>query len=859
MAVRRTPSLSGGVSAAAAAQALGSVLGHPDVVALQVALLERLMVHAGVPLPSEGDGAGGGNFTGGSRGGHTWALTRFEARHGAFVAEAPPNSQDRRPRRSSDADAPFPFHVVQVSLIWWRVIFFDVENGSPPPVLGLPTPLEQARLAAGTAEALCRLWRGQGLRGAFGPSGQVTWRSGLAEFMRCTFLEAPVESLSEAAVHDCTPYWVEAGCWGVALAVEALAAQLEGRLVIDVPASAHPEGKLEHGSPAHSLQYSLKSMEELLNNPRLGFRSLGAASREELSGRLQRCGLGASLDRALRLAFTSLDRGVAAVAPTGSEVLTAASARACTLIPYFVGRILRTGLLSVLSPSAGDGTATAAAEGGQRGRQAVAGTAGMLVTAVKRARALTALLEGLAASAAATRSPAPEVLESGAKVLYCVLWGARALRLQMRERAAGPAAAPASACSEPACGGGGEGPAAGLEPGRGLLALALRSACGLGTQLAFAVSFLMRQPVGAAGGGTGAHAASSPNSTLGTLEVRFAAGCTAFCLDQLAATGRPDALGGSLTAQQLLACQPHRLLAAAAAMLCAAPASGPSHTLQLNAEVRGMKRALAQGLTSALVTLPARPELSDRIQAWLELPQPLTAAFASGRAGRQATRWAARVGDDRGAPPTDHSCLFALLQAAVTWAAALEAHSASSGILALLYSVSRVAREARGRGSSGSSGESGASGGGGTLQQVAASMMEDIKCAHDLIREVDLDCELPPIVEQPPGVKDFVEGLRALDHPAQEGLFLMTVLINSLPPPLAVPAMEETAPLGRLRMCGNPRCVNFSGACEAELGLRQCAGCRVVRYCGAACQRADWQQHRAACADVKAATGAGAT
>ncbi|KXZ53356.1 hypothetical protein GPECTOR_7g1252 [Gonium pectorale] len=521
------------------------------------------------------------------------------------------------------------FQVVDASLTWWRTVQFEMEIGSPPPVPGLPTLLEQARLAAGTAEALCRLWRGQGLRGAFGPSGQATWQAGVAEIMRCTFLDAPLESLSAVAADECRPYWLEAGCWGVALALEALAAQLEGRLVLCVAAGAHPgDQRLTHGSPVRTLQNSLSGLEVLLKHPAVGLHSLSDASRAELSGRLQRAGLEDSLDRALRLAFTALDHeAAAAAAPTGSGDLTAASARACTLIPYYVGRVLRTGLLPVLPPSAGGGAATTAAEGHQRGRQTFAGAAGVLVTAVKRACALTTLLAKLGASAAATHDPAPELVNAGVQVLYCVLWGARTLRLQLREQAAGQMAAASSAPPEPA-GGRDEGLAAGQEPGRGLLALALRSACGLTAQLAATIAARICRPIGAAGGGTDA------SSNLGALDLGFAAGCVAICLDQLAATGRSNAIGGLLTTQELLACQPHRLLAAATVLLCAAPPPTPGQPLRLNAEVQGNKHALAQGLAAALVTLAARPELSNWVQAWLEAPQPLAAHSASVGTGR---------------------------------------------------------------------------------------------------------------------------------------------------------------------------------------------------------------------------------
>ena len=57
-------------------------------------------------------------------------------------------------------------------------------------------------------------------------------------------------------------------------------------------------------------------------------------------------------------------------------------------------------------------------------------------------------------------------------------------------------------------------------------------------------------------------------------------------------------------------------------------------------------------------------------------------------------------------------------------------------------------------------------------------------------------------------------------------------------------------------LCNNPSCTNLSGL--TELGLVSgrsciCGGCRVARYCGRACQRAMWKQHKPSCAALAAA------
>ena len=56
--------------------------------------------------------------------------------------------------------------------------------------------------------------------------------------------------------------------------------------------------------------------------------------------------------------------------------------------------------------------------------------------------------------------------------------------------------------------------------------------------------------------------------------------------------------------------------------------------------------------------------------------------------------------------------------------------------------------------------------------------------------------------------------------------------------------------------CNNPACSNLSGPSEARLvGGRSCvcAGCLTARYCGRACQRANWRQHKPVCKGLAAA------
>jgi hypothetical protein len=60
-------------------------------------------------------------------------------------------------------------------------------------------------------------------------------------------------------------------------------------------------------------------------------------------------------------------------------------------------------------------------------------------------------------------------------------------------------------------------------------------------------------------------------------------------------------------------------------------------------------------------------------------------------------------------------------------------------------------------------------------------------------------------------------------------------------------------------VCNNPACGNMAGPSEAQLvGGRSCicAGCRTARYCGIACQRTAWRQHKPVCKALAAAAAA---
>jgi hypothetical protein len=56
----------------------------------------------------------------------------------------------------------------------------------------------------------------------------------------------------------------------------------------------------------------------------------------------------------------------------------------------------------------------------------------------------------------------------------------------------------------------------------------------------------------------------------------------------------------------------------------------------------------------------------------------------------------------------------------------------------------------------------------------------------------------------------------------------------------------------RLPGCFNPRCAALGGLSEAALHTKMCAGCRVARYCDAACAKQHWRWHKLGCKQVAA-------
>ncbi|KXZ41404.1 hypothetical protein GPECTOR_488g434 [Gonium pectorale] len=581
---------------------LGRQLEQRSVTVFRYALLARLAAHGGLQLPpaaEAGEAAAGRGIGGGGAAeaaARAWWLPRREVQRGRAVVTAGTDDGSLEQDHS---------YFLLSSLGYWRAselrrLLPNLRSHEAPPA-SAPPRAAVARLAARVAEFLTML----------GDYSMVA------------------SEVSEAEARACLPAWMETDAWGLALCAEALAVAVEG------PGGPH-QGMQEAGpalglNAVGGLARLLEATAKLAAHPQRGPAALSESARGTLSPELQRAGLGASMDRALRLAFTLLDRATASDAAEW-ERSAAKEAREMT---GKVAAILERRLLPVLQTQQG----AAAVKGGD--------ASGVLVTAAKRAAALARQLEELPEGTA--RESVSRVVVPAVVVLAVVMSGVSTLREEMRTWQQTPAA-----------GGGGGGGSVGGAPGGGggdaaaaedapaaraaaeqaaaaaaseLLALSMRSACHLATQLAAAAARLHPQ-------GNGVSAASAVILT-------EAAARTAFTIRELA-----DSCPGSgpgLNEAQLIACQPHRLLAAAAAFVSAitpVPAIGDAQA-----------RMLAGSLTRALLALKTSPGISSRVRAWL-MPQGTALPPAAAAAAALAA-----------ASPAERGCLELPLRAAAEAAA----------------------------------------------------------------------------------------------------------------------------------------------------------------------------------------------
>ncbi len=148
---------------------------HVAVRRLQVGLLDQLAAHAGMGAGLEGEeeAEGQGQQEDGWEGSSgTWWFVREEAERGQLVGHGKESLEERLGRLEDHHG-----HIVAASLgDWsWTMAQMAAEAGVPAG----PPFLLAARLAARAAEALCRLCRGEGLGGGYGPAPE--WEFAMAQ------------------------------------------------------------------------------------------------------------------------------------------------------------------------------------------------------------------------------------------------------------------------------------------------------------------------------------------------------------------------------------------------------------------------------------------------------------------------------------------------------------------------------------------------------------------------------------------------------------------------------------------------------------------------------------------------------
>ncbi len=540
---------------------------------------------------------------------------------------------------------------------------------------------------------------------------------------------------------------------------------------------------------------------------------LSATARADVVRRLHRCGLAASLDHTLRLLFSAQEDS------RHSEV--ARDLRAATRAVFLA---LGLGIVPLTAPAAapscsGGGSAgdVPAGDGGSSSSgtepSSVAGRdqLGLLLTLSKRAAMLARALEAVSVLGGAGQRR-QQLLDWAAGVVQTLAEAIRSMQGAVRQRLeqAQAQAAAVQACS------GWDGTATARQADAGpfvdeaheALALAARAASSLAAPLAWQL---------AADTGAAAAAAAAGGRAAEVLDLLLRGACgvcqlLSFMADSCAHTPL-------LPPAQLLACQPHRLLAGACALLAALPAGA-----QLKPQLGGM-------VANVVVFLAAQLALSSRVRCWLaQVPEAVSASCGSSSSSGKCDVG----GSGREQLGALAGCLAAPMQCAVRHSFRL-----APGPAARALALMKVAEGEATPSDDGHGGVAHAAHGG--FQQYATQLA-------DLARRYQTDLRIPGgmLVVLPD------DGPQAMDLAGELGagdslLLPLSAPLGPLPPPLALPPSRAGA-LPRLRVCDNPRCSNFGLECEEALPLKQCGGCRAVRYCGADCQRAHWREgHKAEC------------
>ncbi len=509
-----------------------------------------------------------------------------------------------------------------------------------------------------------------------------------------------------------------------------------------------------------------------------------------------RCGLAASLEHTLRLLFSAQDLRL-----TGQTAIAKDLGKASLSVSRAIEAVLEH-----LPPPVGGQEVE-----GQGGGQAAGRQLGLLLTVSKRAAVVARALE--AGEGAGAQQ---QWVDRAAEVLALLTAAAGSVEGDVRDRVAAKAAVREAAATGSGAGdGGGE---ECIDESHEALVLAARAASCLAAPLAWRLATEMATAAVAVGRPTAARDWAA-----------WQAGTRAVC-GVLACALRWWCDPPLLPPAQLLACQPHRLLAAA----CTLAAALPVKTKKLGKH----KQRLCALVASTVAVLASLGTVSGRVRGWLVL-RPAAAATVAG------TGDPGGGGSDSGSRGAKHEadpcagCLVAPLLALVRQAADT-APSYAAHTAALL----RLA--GGGEGTDTAAGE--ADGGFRRFAQEVAEVMVADSCRGTQPRghlsEVPMsDGSLPSGLLLPEGEGDGAGGMPAVAWPPPPA----AAPPGALPPPLTLQPSRQGA-MPRLRVCGNPRCGNFAEESEGALPFKQCGGCRAVRYCGPDCQRAHWREgHRAEC------------
>ncbi len=564
-----------------------------------------------------------------------------------------------------------------------------------------------------------------------------------------------------------------------------------------------------------------------------GFKTLSATAQADVRRRLFRCGLAASLDHTLRLHCSTQD----------SHQQQQERIHVLRVAPRSVAQLVGLGIAPMLPPpesqqhggggGGGGGRGVSGGRGDSMGRSGAStsdsGEAasssggrpqlGLLLTLSKRAAMLTRALE-LEAGALPEGGEGKRATKGREVVtkLASEVLGALVTAVRTVQEDTGQLGTPEGAAAVNSGSGGDAAWGATGDEAEEALALAVRAACNLAAPWAWQ---LAADLAGAADG-------ASITYMLGNLSI----GVTATC-DLLPCVARWCHDPVTLPPAQLLACQPHRLLAAACALAAALPAE----------EER--KRLLGMRLPGLLVSLAPHKELSGRVRGWLV---PSAAPTAAAHAATATA--AASTSSGGGEVDACAGCLSAPLQSALRHTLSLAPHHAMHAVALMRIAVGEI-KPRRGV-PCGEGGRDATREADGGFQQCAAAMAEvfwkgladpSAMEAHSVLLP---DGSVPGVLLE--AVTDAGGKLPPPPPPSGPP--------GPLPPPLALPSDRASA-LPRLRMCGNPRCSSFAGESEGALPFKQCGGCRAVRYCGAECQRVHWREgHKAECKELAAGAAA---